>query len=267
MRSHGVTYEQATQQIQSSSMAQPAMQLARSLRRQAVLERRKVRLSLTIANEVLRASTSYFYGGAERGSASTSSLPPVSGDVACDSLSAALNINGTRVFTSVDELRQAHGTRRNWFGDLDAPSTRALYHSLLPTTLIEMEELPLATRARIAVQARHAARVYARERALLPVALPCQLFDGVRQLIENGRFQPNGMSEEQVFSKYAERYGLPANWGHDEEALDEELYTRFYSEVLSKSCTTNPTVDELADSLAAGNFNLLEHAAQACGFR
>ena len=58
---------------------------------------------------------------------------------------------------------------------VDVADTRALYHALLPTELLddefEAEGYTLAEKAEIAIAARRAARLYARERALLPVHL------------------------------------------------------------------------------------------------
>ena len=86
--------------------------------------------------------------------------------------------------TTVEGLRRLHGPRRSWWGDLDAFEARALYKSLLPTQLLDddADALPGATvveRARLAVQARRAARLYVRERVVLPIALACEVRDGV----------------------------------------------------------------------------------------
>lgn len=163
--------------------------------------------------------------------------------------------NASYVFTSVDELRAVYGGKQRWWGDLDAVATRELYHSLLPTGLIEDEARPLAQRARLAVSARRAARLYARERALLPLCTGSQLLDGFRQLLDHGSFQPNGLSEEQIFSKYAEMHGLvPPSWTDDHAAVDDddEAYTDFYLTVLRKSCSTNAKVDGMTAALGRG---------------
>jgi len=257
--------------------------LAYPLRKRFLLERRKLRISISIAQRVLQASSAWIESHGrllgvqllgERAASASAALrvaSPTADDAEWESLAANSAANGTYVITSVDELRRVHGSRRSWFGDLNAAETRSLYHSLLPTALIEEANMPLAERARLAVQARHAARLYARERAMLPVTVPCQLFDGFRQLLENGRFQPDGMSEEQVFSKYAQRHGLPPNWGEEMSSLEAEQYSEFFMEILFKSCTTNSQVDEFADSVARGDYNVMEQmmlaAEGVCGLR
>ncbi|EOD36881.1 hypothetical protein EMIHUDRAFT_420881 [Emiliania huxleyi CCMP1516] len=149
--------------------------------------------------------------------------------------------NGSYVFTTVEALRRQHGQRRHWFGDLDARETRRLYHELLPRQLLDGEEsvyeehgLPVEERARLAVAARRAARLYARERAHLPVALSCEIVDGVRTLMAQGSFQPGGLSEEQIFAKYAAKLG---EGGGDVEQV--------YRMMLLKSCASNAHVDRL----------------------
>ena len=88
--------------------------------------------------------------------------------------------------TTVEGLRETIDGRQNWYGDLSPTETRALYHALLPTELLEdefeAEGYTLAEKAEIAIAARRAARLYARERALLPYAIGCDLLDGLRQV-------------------------------------------------------------------------------------
>jgi len=98
--------------------------------------------------------------------------------------------------------------------------------------------------AQMAVAARKAAKLYVRERTLVPLAIGSELFDGVRQLYKRGSFQPQGLSEEQVWLKYA---GVPHpsallnDCDADAAALDDVFLT-----VLRKSCTSNQHVDYLA---------------------
>jgi len=169
----------------------------------------------------------------------------------------------------VDELRQTYGARQRWWGDLDWVDTRRLYHSLLPTSLIEDDNLPLAQRARMAVSARRAARLYARERALLPLCTGSKLYDGLRTLQTHGQFRPDGLSEVEIFSKYAEAHGLaPPDWADDKVANDE-AYTDFYLTLLRKSCSTNAHVDGVTDALTrgvalGGGFEAVREAAESC---
>lgn len=149
--------------------------------------------------------------------------------------------SGNYSFTTVDQLREFYGPRQNWWGDFDARQTRELYHSLLPTRLLDAElQLPGAhtveERARMAVAARRAAKMYARERGVLPVTLASQLLDGMRVFCTSGSWQPDGLSEEQIIAKYAKQFG-----GTSLEECNDDLY---YT-ILRKSCTTNVYIDSL----------------------
>lgn len=149
-------------------------------------------------------------------------------------------------FTTVEELRDFYGPRQNWWGDYNARETRELYHSLLPTRLLDAEYVhpgahTVEERARMAVAARRAAKMYARERGLLPVTLASQLLDGMRVFCAKstrGTWQPDGLSEEQILAKYAEQFGVDL---YGSEAVPDEVY---YT-ILRKSCTSNFYVDSL----------------------
>ena len=151
-----------------------------------------------------------------------------------------------RSFTSVEELRDFYGPRQNWWGDYNARETRELYKSLLPTRLLDAEYVypgahTVEERARVAVSARRAAKMYARERGLLPVSLASQLLDGMRVFCAKstrGTWQPDGLSEEQILAKYAEQFGVDL---YGSEAVPDEVY---YT-ILRKSCTSNFYVDSL----------------------
>jgi len=152
--------------------------------------------------------------------------------------------------TSVDALREKFGGRQKWWGDLGAVEGRELYHSLVPSYLLDEElaqALSLQERARLAVLARHAARLYVRERTNVPLTVACEVLDGVRQLWESGTFQSTGLNEEQVWAKYTTQYaetaGLPP--GADVCVNNEALCQL----VLEKACTTNRHVDELVGCL------------------
>ena len=102
-----------------------------------------------------------------------------------------------------------------------------------------------------------AARLYARERGTLPVALSSGLLDGMRVLLQQGTFQPDGLSEEQIWAKYARQWGLPEDAlhklvaGRDDDKSDasapsiEDFDDDFFQLVLRKSCTSNKYVDRL----------------------
>ena len=108
------------------------------------------------------------------------------------------------------------------------------------TQLLEDESLSLGMedRARMAVAARRAARLYARERGVIPVTIACQLLDGLRVLCDKGTWQPDGLSEEQILAKYAEQFGVDL---YGIETVPDEVY---YT-ILRKSCTSNFYVDSL----------------------
>ena len=177
----------------------------------------------------------------------------VNGAATLELLSERGNATSARWATSVEELREQYGARENWYGDLNAQEARALYHALLPKDLATDPTLPysLAERAKLAIAARKAARLYARERALLPLTLGSQLLDAVRQISEHGAFQPHGMTEEQVWRKYLPEHVECPSELSDWEA--EEVYWR----VLEKACTTNRHVDRMCGSVT--------HAAAALG--
>lgn len=147
--------------------------------------------------------------------------------------------------TSVEQLRDTFGKRQSWWGDLDASETRQLYHLLLPTHLKERDEIPLYDRAVMAAEARHAARIYARERGGIPVQLSSAIFDGIRHFQKTGKWSSDGMSIEEVFEKYANQLGVDA----DASSLEDyQNYEEVCRTVLEKSCTTNACVNALASA-------------------
>lgn len=158
-----------------------------------------------------------------------------------DEDSAQLAVNGSSWSTSVQLLRSAYGEGR----DLTPAETRALYHALLPTSLLEDEadEISLAERAEIAIAARRAARLYARERTLLPYAIGSELFDGVRQLLKAGSFRRSGYSDDQIWFKYAG--ALPSDLPEGAAFPDDVYYT-----ILQKACSSNSVVDKLCGQVS-----------------
>lgn len=183
-------------------------------------------------------------------------------------------------YTSQEGLREAFGRNKNrLWGDLDARTARRLYKSLLfPTAISELvlelgdecarpEEL-----APLAYEARKAAKMYVRERCRVPSRVGAYLFDGFRQLRRYGRFQPNGASYEQLWSRYYKEngnktdeefeflFGPHADDQDDESKIDteddadiiddvddavteEEIVKRTCQKILEKSCTTNEAID------------------------
>jgi hypothetical protein len=151
-------------------------------------------------------------------------------------------------YTSLQSLRETFGTNKNriW-GDLDAASARRLYKTLLPKALLELVQAGVQPEdlAPLAYQARVAAKLYARERCTLPARWMANLFDGVRSLKRYGRWQPVGMSYEQVWDKYQK--AVMEDWeedGMDGELSDEDIAIRsICMKILEASTRTNERVD------------------------
>jgi hypothetical protein len=159
-------------------------------------------------------------------------------------------------YTNLDELRMTFGSNQNkvW-GDLDATMARRLYKTLLPKALLELVKLEQSRcegdvdhlchiagpeeLAPLAYEARKAAKLYARERCQLPARVGAQLFDGFRQLQKYGKFQPCGMSYDQIWEKYYEQVVQ-----EKEEAADDEVTAKICQRIIEKSCTTNEGVDK-----------------------
>lgn len=181
-------------------------------------------------------------------------------------------------YTSQEGLREAFGSNRNkWWGDLDAKTARRLYKRLLfPTALSELvlelgdeivrpEEL-----APLAYEARRAAKMYARERCRVPSRVGAYLFDGFRQWRKYGRFQPNGVSYEQLWIRYYEENGkhnkTEEEWEYllsemddgsidniddiddiiddiDDAVTEDEIIKRTCQKIFEKSSTTNEAID------------------------
>lgn len=150
-------------------------------------------------------------------------------------------------YTSLQSLRETFGENKNrMWGDLDAASARRLYKTLLPKALLELVQAGVQPEdlAPLAYQARVAAKLYARERCTLPARLMANLFDGFRSLKRYGRWQPVGMSYEQVWDKYQK--AVMEDWEEDgiEELTDEDIAIRsICMRILEASTRTNERVD------------------------
>ncbi|KAL3896527.1 MAG: hypothetical protein SGARI_007145, partial [Bacillariaceae sp.] len=183
-------------------------------------------------------------------------------------------------YTSLNGPRKAFGCNRNkLWGDLDPVTTRKLYKSLLPNALCELvlelgvepEEL-----APLAYKARKAAKLYARERCHVPARIGANLYDGFRQWRRYGKFQPAGMSWEQLYEKYyheqLEEASSLSSMHHDDEdnfnnnkvhqhhyhelsmedslnlddtVTESEIVAQTCQKILEKSCTTNAMIDHM----------------------
>jgi len=172
-------------------------------------------------------------------------------------------------YATLDGLRETFGSNQNkFFGDLDIPTTRKLYKSLLPTAVCELvldvdvrpEEL-----APLAFEARKAAKLYARERCHVPARWLANFYDGYRQYKKYGRFQIEGMSYDQVWDKYYQRSTLERNTrkqkksntrtkhNNDDEDIDDyddgwteqDIVAQTCMKILESSCRTNPLIDQM----------------------
>ncbi len=185
-------------------------------------------------------------------------------------------------YTSQEGLREAFGSNKNkWWGDLDAKTARRLYKRLLfPTALSELvlelgdEIIRPEELAPLAYEARRAAKMYARERCRVPSRVGAYLYDGFRQWRKYGRFQPNGVSYEQLWIRYYEENGkhnkTDDKWEYlfgkagddddddddddiddlndiideiDDAVTEEEIIKRTCQKIFEKSCTTNEAID------------------------
>ncbi|CAM9169245.1 unnamed protein product [Chrysoparadoxa australica] len=170
-------------------------------------------------------------------------------------LATRLPVSASFPLTSVDTYRDVYGARRSWWGDLSPKDTRHLYHDLLPRSLQFVGPTnsvdDLEERARLASRARHAARLYARERCALPSRVAAHLYDGFRHFQKYGTWRGSGMTWEEIWDKY--EYQVR---GEFPSADDDEVRERTCRIILAKSCCTNPMFDKLAGLSAAQVSNL-----------
>lgn len=149
-------------------------------------------------------------------------------------------------YTSVDALRETFGANRNQFwGDLDAPTARRLYKTLLPKALLELYNLGVHPEdlAPLAYRARVAAKLYARERCSLPARVAANLYDGFRQWRRYGSFDTGGMSYQQVWEKYSTM--ILEECQGEEGLTEEDVAAKICLKILERSCKTNEMIDKL----------------------
>lgn len=147
--------------------------------------------------------------------------------------------NWANKYCTLDGLRQSFGKNQNkvW-GDLDAATTRKLYKSLMPVVLMELYETGLGDpqeMALLAYQARQSAKLYARERSVIPARLFANVFDGLRQWRKYGTFEPSGMTYQQVWEKYAEQVDCDEN----------DKTNQICKTILERSCVSNEMIDKM----------------------
>ena len=172
-------------------------------------------------------------------------------------------------YGSAAALKSTFGPSKKWGGDLSPQQTRALYHALLPRSLLGLHELGLMNPeelAPLAYEARLAAKAYARSRCHWSGRLLTAAFDQYRSLRDRGRLvapfqKPASMSWDEIWEKYegqivreecTEVLQLEdGSWQRgtckflDEEDQRESLTMRIYLRILEKSCATNQAFDSL----------------------
>lgn len=175
--------------------------------------------------------------------------------------------------TDVTTLRSLFGENRNkLWGDLDNETARKLYHTLLPRVLLRVQEtkdlhyseITPDELARLAYQARVAAKEYARERCNVPGRIFAMAFDGFRHLKQYGKWSAKGMSWDEVWEKYAREIQEEILYSvqHEPDPMSEfaslkleDLTKQVCLRILERSCKTNDTIDRLflKDDLVEGS--------------
>ncbi|KAL7481204.1 hypothetical protein ACHAW6_006881 [Cyclotella cf. meneghiniana] len=171
-------------------------------------------------------------------------------------------------YGTVDALKETFGAGPPW-GDLSPTQTRALYHTLLPRSLLALNEMGLVQAedlAPLAYEARIAAKEYARSRCVWTGRLGVFLFDQYRSLRDRGRLIKPGdsssMSWEEIWAKYEGQ--IIREQTEKAKKLDEdELIMQTYMRILERSCSTNQAFDSLFLKGDGGNnINLTSIASQ-----
>lgn len=147
--------------------------------------------------------------------------------------------------TSVAILRKRFGSRKSMWGEWTDEETRTFYKQQLPRSLLEEGALSLSLkeRAQLAAEARHALRLYARERQKLPGRVVARCTDGLRHLQEFGYWSSRGMSWEELMKKYSSE--ARTILGPNVSTVDVENYC--YTRIVERSCVTNSAFDKIAE--------------------
>lgn len=146
--------------------------------------------------------------------------------------------------TDVQTLRKIFGTNKNkWWGDLDAETTRILYHTLLPRALIRLHAQGLEPEALapLAYEARMAAKRYARERCRVPARMMAVAYDGLRHWRKYGKWSSDGLSWDQLWEKYESQIIREHQLSHSTQFLKTQVSLR----ILESSCKTSKVVDKI----------------------
>lgn len=146
--------------------------------------------------------------------------------------------------TDVQTLRKIFGTNKNkWWGDLDAETTRILYHTLLPRALIRLHAQGLEPEALapLAYEARVAAKRYARERCRVPARVMAVIYDGLRHWRKYGKWSSDGLSWDQLWEKYESQIIQEHQQAHCTQFVKTQVSLR----ILESSCKTSKVVDRI----------------------
>jgi len=174
-------------------------------------------------------------------------------------------------YGTVEALQQTFGKGPPW-GDLSSSQTRSLYHTLLPRSLLALNEMGLIhveDIAPLAYEARIAAKEYARSRCVWTGRVGVFLFDQYRSLRDKGRLIKPGtspsMTWEEIWSKYESQI-IKEQKERGKQLDEDELMMQTYMRILEKSCSTNQAVDNLflkgEDSDVDGGISLESIASQ-----
>lgn len=113
--------------------------------------------------------------------------------------------------------------------------------------------LSLEERARLASDARHALRIYSRERCYLPGRLFSRIYDGFRHLHYFGSWSPEGMTWAEVKQKYSKEARMVLG----KEASEHDIIVYVYQRIVQKSCSTNLLIDQLAEKSHVKRYDTL----------
>lgn len=156
-----------------------------------------------------------------------------------------------RRYGSLNALKETFGTGPPW-GDLSPTQTRSLYHTLLPRSLLALNEMGLVKAedlAPLAYEARIAAKEYARSRCVWTGRVGVFLFDQYRSLRDRGQLIHPGTSSsvswEDIWAKYEGQIVRERVEKGKKELDEDELMMQTYMRILERSCSTNQTFDNL----------------------
>ena len=150
-----------------------------------------------------------------------------------------------------EALQRTFGDARR---DLTPKQTRALYHALLPRSLLALSELGVldpSDLAPLAYQARIAAKEYARSRCNIQGKVMTALVDQYRSLRSGkglliGSSANPSMTWEDVLGKYETEIMEQERAAVENGKLsEEELMMKVFMRIIEKSCSTNQAFDGL----------------------